>query len=229
MKNIAAAIVAAMADLGNIEKTKEVGVGRNAYKGVEDKEVKLAVRTAMIKHGLAIVPISVEAKTTTERWMETYNGESKAKQSVFTEVRSRYLLLHTSGESIELEGYGQGQDTQDKSAGKATTYALKNALLYAFLIPTGSIDDTDSTHSDNLPVRPAQSAPSAKEEPAKPWINKDNPRFIAALDWVRGKGDAAAKQATAKLAEEFAINKELRAAIVFEANNAGDLLKGGAQ
>ena len=51
----------------------------------------------------------------------------KSKQSVFTDAHTKYLLLHTSGESIELSGYGQGVDTQDKGAGKATTYALKNA------------------------------------------------------------------------------------------------------
>jgi hypothetical protein len=74
----------------------------------------------------------------------------KTKQSVFTEVDTRYILLHTSGESIELAGYGQGVDTQDKGAGKATTYALKNTLLNMFLIPTGV--DTDNTHSDDIVV-----------------------------------------------------------------------------
>ena len=41
-------------------------------------------------------------------------------------------------------------DTQDKGAGKATTYALKNTLLNMFLIPTGV--DTDNTHSDEYDV-----------------------------------------------------------------------------
>ena len=47
-------------------------------------------------------------------------------------------------------GYGHGVDSQDKSAGKATTYALKYALLYAFLVPTGKIDDADNTHSEEI-------------------------------------------------------------------------------
>jgi hypothetical protein len=82
------------------------------------------------------------------RWEEKNNYGTKMKQSVFTEVKTTYLLIHTSGESIELAGYGHGVDSQDKGAGKATTYALKYALLYSFLVPTGSIDDADSTHSD---------------------------------------------------------------------------------
>jgi len=60
--------------------------------------------------------------------------------------------LHESGESIELAGYGHGVDPQDKGAGKATTYALKNCLLYTFLTPVGKIDDTETTHSDNIPT-----------------------------------------------------------------------------
>ena len=44
-------------------------------------------------------------------------------------VKTKYLLLHESGESLELAGYGHGIDSQDKGAGKATTYAMKNALL----------------------------------------------------------------------------------------------------
>jgi hypothetical protein len=214
LSNIAAAIVAAMSELKNIDKTKDVGVGRNAYKGVEDKEVKMAVRAAMIKHGLSMLPISVDAKTTTERWMETYNGESKAKQSVFTEVRTRYLLLHTSGESIELEGYGQGQDTQDKSAGKATTYALKNALLYAFMIPTGAIDDTDSTHSESAPI--PRTAPAAQANPAddnKPWLDAAEEAYVKAMEWVKGKGEDGMKTALGKLTQTYKVNKTMREAL----------------
>ena len=64
--------------------------------------------------------------------------------------------MHESGESIEICGYGHGIDSQDKAAGKAQTYALKNALLYTFLTPVGAIEDTDSVHSDTIPVPPAK-------------------------------------------------------------------------
>jgi len=218
---IAKAIIATMSELKSIDKTKEVGTGKSAYKGVEDKEVKQIVRQAMIKNGLSLLPISVEAKTSTERWMETYNNETKAKQSVFTEVRTKYLLLHTSGESIELEGYGHGQDAQDKSAGKATTYAMKNLLLYMFLVPTGAIDDTDSVHSDAAPVRPAtRPAPPSGNDPNdnKPWIDGNNERWLAAVKWVenareQGSGEEAAKKAIEGLSRDFKINKSMREAM----------------
>jgi len=153
MKEIAKAIISVMNEVKGIEKSMTVGTGNVSYKGVADQEVKQIIGNAMAKHGLCIIPIETNAKTKIERWEETYNGQTKTRQSVFTEVATKYLLIHTSGESQVLSGYGHGVDSQDKSAGKATTYALKYALLYTFLVPTGKIDDADNIHSDSLPVK----------------------------------------------------------------------------
>jgi hypothetical protein len=117
---------------------------------VADKDVKETIGKAMEKNGLVLFPTSVNAKSKVSRWEEDYNGKAKQKQSIFTEVETKYLLVHSSGESVELSGYGHGVDSQDKGAGKATTYALKYALLYTFLVPTGKIDDADNTHSDTI-------------------------------------------------------------------------------
>lgn len=172
---IAKAIIAVMKAVKGIDKSMTIGTGNSAYKGVPDQEVKKIIGEAMAENGLCILPIGVDASTKIERWEETttYNNvpSTKMKQSVFTEAKTRYLLLHQSGESIELEGYGQGVDSQDKSAGKATTYALKYTLLYTFLIPTGKIDDSDNTHSDNIqtPSKPTESA-KQNDTDKRPWI-----------------------------------------------------------
>jgi len=148
MKNIATAIVKVMKAVKGVEKKASVGSGSYGYKGVNDRDVKLVIGEAMAENGLSLVPTGVEATEKVDRWQDG----TKTKQSIFTTVKTKYLLLHDSGESIELAGYGQGVDTQDKGAGKATTYALKNALLYTFLVPTGKIDDTDTTHSEEIDV-----------------------------------------------------------------------------
>lgn len=153
-KTLAQAVVQVMREVKNIEKNLNVGSGNSSYKGVADKDVKHKVGEAMARAGLAILPIDIEPKITVERWSEETNYGPKIKQSVFTEVKTKYLLIHESGESQEIMGYGHGVDSQDKSAGKATTYALKYALLYAFMVPTGTIDDADTKHSDD------QQAPS---------------------------------------------------------------------
>jgi len=153
---IVKAILSVMQEVKGIDKTATIGTGQNAYKGVPDNEVKKQIGSSMAKYGLAIIPIDIEAKTKLDRWEVEYNGQKQQKQSVFTEVKTKYLLMHDSGQWIELSGYGHGVDSQDKSAGKATTYALKYTLLYAFLVPTGRIDDADVAHSDShkVPLTP---------------------------------------------------------------------------
>jgi hypothetical protein len=153
--NIFAAMVNVMQEVKNIDKNLIVGDGKSSYKGVADKDVKMIIGQSMAKNQLVCYPISIEPKVTVERWTETqtYNGKEyeKTKQSVFTEVLAKYRIVYVpTGESIDIVGYGHGVDSQDKSAGKATTYALKNALLYSFMVPTGSIDDTDKTHSNDI-------------------------------------------------------------------------------
>lgn len=156
MKNIAKAIIAVMQEVKGMEKNSRVGSGNAAYDGTKYKDVAERFNEAMAKNELCIIPIDIDEDTKIERWEEenTWNGKTsiKVKQSVFTKVKTKYLLLHSSGESIEIKGYGHGVDPQDKSAGKATTYALKNALLYTFLTPVGKMDDTDTTHSNDIRI-----------------------------------------------------------------------------
>jgi len=163
--NLIKAIISVMNDVKGIEKSMTIGTGQMSYKGVPDKEVKKIIGQSMAKNGLCILPIGITPTIKIERWDELdYNGKMKTKQSVFTEVYSTFLLMHESGESQEICGYGHGVDPQDKGAGKATTYALKYALLYSFLVPTGDIDDADAIHSNEIQTKPQAKAlkPQAK-------------------------------------------------------------------
>ena len=179
--NLAKAIIEVMKAVKGIDKTMTIGTGQNSYKGVPDQEVKKIIGDAMAKNGLCILPIKVAPKTQIDRWDGVdYNGKPKMMQSVFTEVVSEYLLLHESGESQVLSGYGHGIDSQDKGAGKATTYALKYALLYTFLVPTGKIDDADSTHSDNI-----QTPHPIKQEGKKEMVWMTEAQFKSALNFSK--------------------------------------------
>jgi hypothetical protein len=165
--NLVAAINQVMREVKGIEKTASVGTGNNSFKAVSDKDVKRVVGQAMERAGLAILPISVEPTLNLERWevseqWGTQPAKMKRKKEVFTEVKTKYLLMHESGQQIELAGYGQGVDSMDKSAGKATTYALKYALLYAFLIPTGQIDDADKTQPQQTNQKTKQTLTDAQ-------------------------------------------------------------------
>jgi len=154
--NLIKATTVVMQSIRNIDKRATVGTGSSSYKGVSDKDVKLIINEEMAKNGLAIYPIAIEPKTRVDRWETSYNGQTSQKQQVFVEVLTTYLLCHESGEYIQLQGYGHGVDTQDKAAGKATTYALKYTLLYTFLVATGNIDDTDTIHSNQIETPPTK-------------------------------------------------------------------------
>ena len=149
LKNITKAILAVSKEVTAIEKSMTVGSGNYGYKAVSDSLVRNTLRPHMEEQGLVIVPISIDSETHIDRWDEG----GKSKQSILTETKVKYLLMHqASGESIELAGYGHGVDTQDKGAGKATTYALKNTLLDLFLITKGEDFDTDAIHSNEMSV-----------------------------------------------------------------------------
>jgi len=169
MKQLIKAVLNVMDECKGIEKSLNVGTGSSSYKGVSDKDVKIKIGQSMHKHGLIILPTDIEAKTNISSWDSVdYKGNPTVKQNVFTEVFTKYTLFHESGESVQIVGYGHGADPQDKAAGKATTYALKYTLLYSFLVATGHIDDTDNTHSDDLPtpVKPAKQAQTTATTPS---------------------------------------------------------------
>ena len=150
--NLIQATIKVMEEVKGIDKTMTIGTGAGAYKGVPDQEVKKVIGESMAKNGLAIYVIDIDEDTQIDQWDEAGAGYTKRKQQIFTKVKVTYMLCHESGEFITLKSIGHGVDSQDKSAGKAMTYALKYQLLYTFLVPTGKIDDADAVHSDSIPV-----------------------------------------------------------------------------
>jgi hypothetical protein len=166
---IAKAIIAVMKEVKGMEKNSRVGTGSNSYDGTKDQDVKEVFNKALSDNRLCMLQIGIEESTQIDRWEQPYNGVPQQKQSVFTKVKVKYLLLHESGESIELMGYGHGVDPQDKGAGKATTYAMKNCLLYSFCTPVGKMDDTETTHSESIPV-PVKTSTNVSED-TREWFN----------------------------------------------------------
>lgn len=205
--NLAKAVIAVMKEVDGVEKGMTVGTGKSSYKGVSDKDVKQIFKKALVNNGLCILPIGVTPKLTIERWEEadTFNGGvMKTKQSAFTEVTTQYLLLHESGESEILVGYGHGVDSQDKGAGKATTYALKYTLLYTFLTPTGDLDDSDKTHSEQ--VTTPKTTPKVGGKTPTTWLNKGTEPFNKAVDALKAKTTTVDK-----IKEHYKLSKEVEA------------------
>lgn len=201
-----------MNDVKGIEKSMTIGTGQMAYKGVPDKEVKKIIGQSMAKNGLCILPIGITPTIKIERWDELdYNGKMKAKQSVFTEVYSTFLLMHESGESQEICGYGHGVDPQDKGAGKATTYALKYALLYSFLVPTGDIDDTDAIHSNEIQTKPQAKATKPQAKTGMPAPTQFDKEFSGLIQNVKNVQNVTQlKNLWDSLVDQAHTNKEIQ-------------------
>jgi len=199
MQEIAKAIISVMKEVKGMEKTSYVGTGKMSYKGTRDQDVKEVFNDSLSKNGLCILTIGIDENIEVSRWEEDTNNGKKQKQSVFTTVKTKYLLLHTSGESIELSGYGHGVDSQDKGAGKATTYALKNCLLYTFLTPVGKIDDTDTIHSEEIQT----------PLPTKIVLNEKHPHWEAVVNAI-STGERELKDALKK----YSISKELQTKLI---------------
>ena len=179
MKALAKAVIAVMKEVKGMEKNSRVGSGGMAYNGTKDQDVKEVFNESLAKHGLCMIPFDIQEETQVDRWQEETQYGLKQKQSVFTKAVVKYTLLHESGESTTVCGYGHGVDPQDKGAGKATTYAMKNALLYTFLTPVGKIDDSETTHSNEIET------PQAKPvvETLTP-LEVGTPRFEQIVKWM---------------------------------------------
>lgn len=185
------AVTAVMKAINGVEKNSQVGSGSSSYKGTKDQDVKLAFKDIMADNGLAIMPIHIDEKTKVYRWQEEVRygnnpAQMKTKQSVFTKATVTYILMHESDQWIEVQGFGHGIDTQDKGAGKVTTYALKNLLLYSFLTPVGDIDDTDTTHSNDhaTPQQPQQQPQQQQKAEPVPLVKDDKnwKAIVTAID-----------------------------------------------
>lgn len=164
INELISAVVKTITEIDGVGKNMEIGEGKNKYNGVSDKDVKDKVGKKMAENGLCLLPIDVEEITDIKQWEDQYHNQ---KQRVLTRVKVRYLLSHASDQWVILTGIGHGIDSQDKAAGKATTYAMKYTMLYSFAVATGAIDDADTNHSDNMEI-PLSTEPEGKTSEKTP-------------------------------------------------------------
>lgn len=146
--NIYQKLSAISGELSSVAKNLDVGVGKNKYKAVGEADVLRAIKPLEVKYGVYSYPYArtiIESGT-----IESTNYEGVVKKNLFEriEVVYRFINMEDPSEFIDITSYGDGIDSQDKSVGKAMTYADKYALLKAYKIVTG--DDPDQYASEDL-------------------------------------------------------------------------------
>lgn len=120
---LVAAIGAVMADVGYVR-----GTGRNdhhRYNYTSDEDLAAAIQPALVKHGVAIFPVSSDIERSGDR----------------TVITQTFRVGHKSGEWMQLQIPGEGVDKQDKGTAKALTGARKYLMRLLFCVPTG--DDNE--------------------------------------------------------------------------------------
>lgn len=138
-----------------VEKTMIIGSGKNQYKAVSEAAMLNMVKPLFKKYKLIIFPINADIKELINVYNKTDDYDGKIKETVrsVTQIKVTYRILDTeSSESVDVIGVGNGADSQDKGAGKAYTYSLKNALSKTFMLFSG--EDTDNEHSDDIGQSP---------------------------------------------------------------------------
>jgi len=120
----------------------EQKAGGYSFRGIDD--VYAALHDLFAEVGLVVLP------STIGREREQRPRSSGSGYNYVTHVHVRLRFLAADGSSEELDGWGEGADTGDKSTGKAYSQAIKSALLAAFLIPTeaSAADDPERTNSE---------------------------------------------------------------------------------
>lgn len=168
-----------MRDVAYLSKDDNIEFKSTKYKAISEEKVTSAVRTAMLEHGLIIIPIEQEHK----------------RVDTLSTVDTKYKIIDIeTGEYEVIVSSGSGVDTQDKGVGKAMTYAFKYLLLRTFAIPTG--EDPDKISSAELDAKQAEEKNKAetklkndikikwialggKEENLEPWIDSQSAKGVS--------------------------------------------------
>ena len=133
-KTLAGKLAEVMGEIGYI--TKGGTNSAQGYKYVMASQVADAIREKLSAKGIAIIPGDIEKLSE--------GASASGKQVILTFKYSWHLIDGESGEKLTIYSLGSGADSGDKHVYKATTGALKYALLTTFLIPTGDDPENDS-------------------------------------------------------------------------------------
>lgn len=155
---LAAAICEVMAAVPYIQQTGHNKHGRYHY--ASDADLMSALQPAMVDAGLALVPTGAFCEM-------SEHSPTKANAAQWrADLIQTFTLLHTSGESIDIQTVGCGTDGQDKAPYMAMTGAIKYALRQLFLVPTGEDAEHDAGRSNGGQKAPERAAQKAANKAA---------------------------------------------------------------
>lgn len=154
MQTLVGKLAQIMAETPWVEKK-----GRNAffnYDYAKESDILDAIRERLASHGIFVFT-SVESMEFRETAKKTRDGSPM--NLVF--VRTKHTFSDgDSGETMEVHGFGSGEDSGDKAIYKAITGAMKYFISKNFLMSTGD----DPEREDEKELRSEGRAPTPRSE-----------------------------------------------------------------
>jgi len=147
--NLYQRLAAAIADCPPIEKDTSIAAGKSSYKATTFDGAISKIRPVLIKHGIVFSQEIIEQTNETYEYEQQYGNNpavTKVGFLTYVHVRLTFINIDNPEERIISDGVGTGMDSQDKAAGKALTYARKNALLAILMTSTGENDEERPDH-----------------------------------------------------------------------------------
>lgn len=176
--NIHQRLLAVMKDVSYIQKGGKAPDKAGGYKYVKHDQVVAKIRPALIEHGVAVEP------TTKTHEYEVFNEERG--RTIYTRVcvETKFINVDNPGDFVSVEYWGYGLDRQDKSIGKAVSYAVKYALLKVLNLETGDDPEMDSNDVPaSAPTSTGSTKPANSNGGSAP-AGKDAEAFAAWKDCV---------------------------------------------
>lgn len=138
-----------MKKVAYVKKDATIGSGSYAYKAVSHDAVLRIVRSHLNDAGVIVIPSQVEKGLSVSG--KTKNGGDKIRFEALYDV---VFYDSDSDTSLTIRTEAHAEDSGDKAANKAITYATKNALLKAFMLETGE-DETGEASKNTITVKQA--------------------------------------------------------------------------
>lgn len=126
-----------MESVAFVTKDSTVGFGQNSYKAVSHDRVTEIVRPHFVAQKIMIVPFQVEKGISVDG--KTSKGNDKIRFEAVYDVKFIDCEDSNSHLTVRVEAHAEGSD--DKCAGKALSYAVKNAMLKVLMLETGENDE----------------------------------------------------------------------------------------
>ena len=171
MQTLVGKLAQIMAETPWVEKK-----GRNAffnYDYAKESDILDAIRERLAANGIFVFT-SIESMELRETSKKTRDGSPV--NLVFVKTRHTFSDGE-SGETVEVSGFGSGEDSGDKAIYKAITGAMKYFVSKNFLMSTGDDPERDDEKSDK-PERPEGfERPRAVSSMSAPPISEEPPSF----------------------------------------------------